>query len=788
VPGVTVALQHGDGSPITTAVTGADGSYIFPVPGAGDYLVVETQPAGYGNAIEHGDNRAAVTVGTSTPPSINFGERLGSLSGLVYNDSNQNGRRDPTEPAIPGVVVTLTGTDATGQPVSRTATSGKDGGFSFANVAGGTYSLIETQPANYQDGIDTAGSAGGSAAAVPGDTISGIVMTAAQDASGYLFGEHGRGAELSGSVWYDVNHNGVRDTNEQGKVDWTVQLLLDGVLVGSTTTDASGQYKFTDLAPGSGYALLFREPASQAAFGSARPNETGLPASDGIVSSGNPAGAAFSNGQLHELTLSPGANVQQQSLPLDPAGVVYDSVTRQVVPGATVSISGPSGFDPATHLLGGAINAVQKVGADGFYQFLLLAGAPNGTYTLSVKPPVGGGYNPITPSTRIPPCSGALTVGSTPDPLLISSYDGAPPANAVTGCTVGTASTAYYLSFVLTAGVSANVVNNNLPIDPILKGALVVTKTTPMRQATRGGLVPYTITAKNVLGGTIPNISIVDQVPAGFRYRTGSARMNGTPVTPVENGRQLTFPPVSFATDETRTFDLILTVGAGVGDGQHVNQAWAVNTNVNSVVSNVAEATVLIEPDADFDCTDILGKVFDDKNGNGVQDQDEPGLPGVRVVTVAGDLITTDAEGRYHITCPMIANADRGSNFILKLDTRTLPTGYRMTTENPETVRLTRGKFVKLNFGAALLRVVRLDVQDAVFKGEELAPDYLAKVDGLIATLEGQPSVLRIAYTPRGEDKKLVHDRVAKLRALIEHKWGEKTRRCRLIIETEESW
>jgi uncharacterized repeat protein (TIGR01451 family) len=308
-----------------------------------------------------------------------------------------------------------------------------------------------------------------------------------------------------------------------------------------------------------------------------------------------------------------------------------------------------------------------------------------------------------------------------------------------------------------------------------------------MRDVTRGGLVPYTITAKNILGGTIPNISIVDQVPAGFRYRTGSARLNGLPVTPVENGRQLTFPPVTFATDETKTIDLILTVGAGVGDGEHVNQAWAVNSNVNAVVSNVAQATVRIEPDADFDCTDILGKVFDDKNGNGVQDEGEPGLPGVRVVTVAGDLITTDAEGRYHITCPMIANAERGSNFILKLDTRTLPTGYRMTTENPETVRLTRGKFVKLNFGASLLRVVRLDVQDAVFKGDQIAPDYLAKVDALIKTLEGQPSVLRISYIARGEDEKQVRDRIAGLKALIERKWGEKTRRCRLIIETEES-
>lgn len=788
IANVRVALQAPAGAVIATTITGSDGSYHFDNVASGSYVVAETQPDGYGSGPEHGDNLASVTVATTVPPAVNFGERTGSIAGAVYNDSNFNGRRDPTEPPIPGVTVQLQGVDANGLSVSRTIVSAADGSFKFTDLVGGTYQLLETQPAAYQDANESAGTAGGSTMPVPGDTISGIALGAAQDATAYLFGERGPGADLSGSVWFDANHDGVRNANEPGKGGWTVQLFQSGIQVGSTVTDADGQYKFTDLPPGSGYSLLFREPASQAAFGSARPNETGLPASDGVASAGNPGGADFSTGQIRNINLAPGANVQQQSLPLDPSGVVYDSVTRQVVPGSTVKISGPAGFDPATQLLGGAINASQTVGQDGFYQFLLLPGAPNGTYTLTYAPPSGGSYSPVTPSTRITVCPGPFTVGSTPDPMLISMFDGVPPASAITSCTVGQSSTAYFLSFVLTAGVSANVVNNNLPLDPILQGAIVVTKTTPMRDVTRGGLVPYTITAKDALASAVPNVAVVDQLPAGFRYRAGTARMNGTPVTPIENGRLLTFPAANFAAGETKTYDLILTVGAGVGDGEHVNQAWAVNQGTDTIVSNVAEATVRIEPDADFDCTDILGKVFDDKNGNGVQDEGEPGLPGVRVVTVAGDLITTDAQGRYHITCPMIANADRGSNFILKLDTRTLPTGYRVTTDNPETVRLTQGKFVKLNFGAALLRVVRLDVQDAVFKGEEIAPDYLARVDALIKTLEGQPSVLRITYIPRGEEPKLVHARMAKLKALLERKWAEKPRRCRLIVEGEESW
>jgi uncharacterized repeat protein (TIGR01451 family) len=783
---VTIALQRPDGTVVATTVTAADGSYTFLGLATGDYVVVETQPAGYGDAAENASNRATATVTGTASPIVNFGERIGSIAGLVYNDSNNNGRRDTTEPPLSGVTLTLTGTDANGAAVTQTAVTGSAGTFLFTGLVGGTYTIVETQPQGFNDGLDAPGTAGGTALPLGGDTISGIVLGAAQDATGYLFGERGPGATLSGSVWFDANHNRARDANEPGKGGWTVQLYQSGVLVATTVTDADGRYQIADLQPGSGYSLLFRDPVSGAAFGSARPNETGANASDGVMSPTNPAGAQFTTGQLVGLTLLPGANVAQQSLPLDPSGVVYDSVRRTVVPGATVRLTGPAGFDPVTQLLGGAINAAQTVGPDGIYQFLLLPGAPNGVYTLSVTPPAGGNYNAVTPSTVIPPCAGPLTVGSTPNPLLISTFNSAPPLTATASCAPGGGTTGYYLSFNLTAGISADAVNNNIPIDPILQGSLVVTKTTPMTHATRGGLVPYQITARNVVGGAVPNIAITDRIPAGFRYRSGSARLNGVAITPVENGRLLVFPAQNFAAAETKKIDLILTVGAGVGDGQHVNQAYAVNAGSGTVASNIAEAVVRIEPDADFDCSDVLGKVFDDKNGNGYEDEGEPGLAGVRVVTVAGDLITTDKDGRYHVTCPMIPDAERGSNFILKLDPRTLPSGYRMTTENPETVRLTPGKFVKLNFGAAVLRVVRLDLKDSVFSGEALAPDYATKVDALIETLDGQPSVLRIAYVAHGESKDVIRKRVTSLKKLIEWKWGAMKRRCRLIIEMED--
>ena len=63
-----------------------------------------------------------------------------------------------------------------------------------------------------------------------------------------------------------------------------------------------------------------------------------------------------------------------------------------------------------------------------------------------------------------------------------------PPGTGVTahnpaacpGIPAGAVTTQYYSSFVITAGVSASVVNNHIPLDPILGGAIVMTKTTPM--------------------------------------------------------------------------------------------------------------------------------------------------------------------------------------------------------------------------------------------------------------------------------------------------------------------
>src|SRR5262249_40321452 len=146
------------------------------------------------------------------------------------------------------------------------------------------------------------------------------------------------------------------------------------------------------------------------------------------------------------------------------------------------------------------------------------------------------------------------------------------------------------------------------------------------------------------------------------------------------------------------------------------NRAQVLQGGTGQPLSIVASATVRVIPDQTFDCTDVFGKVFDDANRNGFQDSGEKGLPGVRVLTAQGLAATTDQYGRFHITCALTPNEFRGSNFELKLDDRTLPSGYRLSTNQVQIKRATAGKALKFDFGASIYRVVAIDLSDAVFE------------------------------------------------------------------------
>src|SRR5215469_10873418 len=390
--------------------------------------------------------------------------------------------------------------------------------------------------------------------------------------------------------------------------------------------------------------------------------------------------------------------------------------------------------------------------------------------------------------------------------------------NATLGSTLGSGSLVTNTGVVTwnnpsqTASASVSVVLNTPP------GALTVNKTTPLVDVTRGQLVPYTITVTNVLTGPVVGVALVDSFPAGFRYVKGSARLDVLPAEPTVSGFKLTWSNLSFAGNAHHTIVLLLAVGAGAGEGEFVNHAQAFSEGAAALVTRVqapaavtrtpknraqvpptalgnavsadSTATVRVVPDTTFDCTDVIGKVFDDVNGNGHQDPGEKGIPGVRILTTRGLAAITDEFGRFHITCAITPLEGRGSNFALKLDDRTLPSGYRLTTPQVLVERATRGKALRFEFAAAIHRVVSLDLSDAAFepKTTDIRLQWRPRLDLLLTELRKSRSVLHLSYLADVEDKQLVDRRLEAVDKSISDAWRALNCCYELTIEREIYW
>ena len=99
----------------------------------------------------------------------------------MFEDDDNDGTPDVGEGGIENVAVALTGTDDGGNAVSRATTTDGNGEYVFDRLRPGTYTVTETQPGGYIDGIDDAGSAGGDDVST-NDVISAISLPIGVDA------------------------------------------------------------------------------------------------------------------------------------------------------------------------------------------------------------------------------------------------------------------------------------------------------------------------------------------------------------------------------------------------------------------------------------------------------------------------------------------------------------------------------------------------------------------------------------------------------------------------------
>ncbi len=575
-----------------------------------------------------------------------------------------------------------------------------------------------------------------------------------------------------------------------------MELLLDDQPIRSLLTDADGQFVFQNVVPnvttGQVYALRFSAPG----------------AGSGTAMLGY-ADSAFTDGlqRIDAIQVDDGANLLALNMPIDPNGVIYDSVARMPVAGASVSmIDVRSGTPLPGSCFDDPKQQNQLTNVTGYYKFdinfsnpacpsgqsyLIQVVVPDGNYVPGVSEMIPPASNTATLPFDVPTCPGSVedAVVATTEHCEAQASEFAPPSSVP----ARSAATDYHLFLTLDNSQSpgsSQLFNNHVPLDPRLGGAVAVTKTTPLVNISRGQMVPYVITLTNSFGVALNDVTVIDRFPAGFKYVEGSARFDSVAAEPEVVGRELIWSNLSLATDGRHEIKLLLTAGAGLTEGEFVNRAQAINTLTGAAMSEEAEATVRLVPDPTFDCTDVSGKVFNDANRNGYQDGDEGGIAGVRLVTATGLAATTDAHGRYHVTCAITPHASRGSNFVLKLDDRTLPSGFRPSTRPVQVQRATRGKALKINFGASIHRVVGLDIADPVFEpgSVEMRPLWEPRFELLLAELQKAPAVLRLSYVADVESASLVESRIAHIKERVMRIWQELDCCYELVIEQEIYW
>lgn len=250
-----------------TVYTSPGGSWtISGIPG-GTYTVAVEPPYGYAviTSPSGGDEPyALVTLGASEVRNgLEFG--IGgtvTIGDLVFWDVDGDGTRDTGEPGVPGARIELawagpdgefgTADDMAYDPADPltgawSAQTGADGAYQIPGLPYGSWRVrIVGLPSN----LEITHSAG----ATPSDTV--VIETSAGEVHDHVdFGVTGT-ATIGDEVFFDLDHDGVRDDPEPGLAGAEVTLTwvgLDGILgtpddvTVTTDTGPDGRYLFTNV-------------------------------------------------------------------------------------------------------------------------------------------------------------------------------------------------------------------------------------------------------------------------------------------------------------------------------------------------------------------------------------------------------------------------------------------------------------------------------------------------------------------------------------------------------------
>ncbi|KYC39900.1 hypothetical protein WA1_28435 [Scytonema hofmannii PCC 7110] len=247
-----------------------------------------------------------------------------------------------------------------------------------------------------------------------------------------------------------------------------------------------------------------------------------------------------------------------------------------------------------------------------------------------------------------------------------------------------------------TAGSGAGNITETRSSNPVTfragQAALQILKTGDRAAAEPGDNVIYRLAIRNSGTSSLPNLTIADRLPVGLQFvpRTLQGSIGGTQVPLTANATSNRTVTITSTTplQPNQTLDVRyaveVTPDAIQGTGRNLAQASSGNLR-----SNQASHLVRIRPGIVSDCGTLIGRVFVDKNFDGEQQPNEPGIPNAVIYMDDGNRIVTDPKGLFSL-----ANVIPGHR-TATLDLTSLP-GYGLAPNTYFIERNSQSRLVKL--------------------------------------------------------------------------------------------
>ena len=656
--GVTVRLLDADGNPVKdssgadiTTKTDADGKYSFTrlplgsykvevVPGAVKVDGADVNLADYKQTYAYGSSMTRDQVGqgklvtpdpitlTSAAPNvtkIDFGfVKPVSLGNFVWFDANKDGIQDADEVGVAGVTVTMDQPlgmdpllDADGNPV-KPVTTDANGKYVFTNLLPGPYGVTFTIPAGYSETVKNAGDD----RAVDSDGAeTWPILKQGQDDMTVDLGLIADGT-IGDTLFWDVDNSGGSEPSGADKplagvtvkLTYTTPAGVEKTL--TTVTDENGKYSFKDLAPGD-YVVTV-DKASLATVCPECTAQTHAPSGDLTAAEGQELSLTS------KVTLSPGKmtnNDQDWAF----TGVANTAIVKAIADPAEVPAGG---FTPGTSV----------------------------TYTLTVT---NEGPSPAT---------GVVAQDKLPSGVTFVSAQGDGTYDAASG--------KWDLSTEVIEKGATRTLRITVTIDASAAGSVVTNTATIEKQDQIGDKKPDNTSSVPLTAGYTIAGKLYNDADASFNSSDSEApyagvtvallKKDGTPVLDKDGN------PMTAVTDAEGKYSFsglplgeytvsVVDPTSGPLAGTKPTEAYTGRYKTTADVT-IAKATgSVIDVNFGFVKPASVGDyTWMDVNRDGLQDSDEPALPGVTVTLTRADgsavtdasgnpvaAVTTDANGKY---------------------------------------------------------------------------------------------------------------------------------------------